>query len=92
MEVKLNPGQSVSPGAGQPVVRQQNIQPADNTMSFERSQGLEQILQQTSPLRPEAVAKASALVADSNYPPDGVLKQVAGLFANNLGSTGKGAD
>jgi hypothetical protein len=92
MEVKLNPGLSVSPGTGQPVVRQKNIQPADNTMSFERSQGLEKILQQTSPLRPEAVAKASALAADENYPPDGVLNQVAGLLADKLGTSGNGTD
>jgi hypothetical protein len=90
MEVDFNPGLSVNPGTGQPVVRQQNIQSADTNMSFERTQALEKILQETSPIRPEAVAKASTLVADENYPPDGVLRQVAGLLANNIGAVNDG--
>jgi hypothetical protein len=88
MEVKLNPGLSVNAGASQPVVRPTSTQPADTAMSFERTQALEKILQQTSPVRPEAVARASSLVADENYPSDGMLNQLAGLLANKLGQSG----
>jgi len=88
MEVKLNPGLSVNAGASQPVIRQPSTQPADTAMSFERTQALENILQQTSPVRPEAVARASSLVADENYPSDGMLNQLAGLLANKLGQSG----
>ena len=88
MEVKLNPGLSVNAGASQPVIRQPSTQPADQAMSFERTQALEKLLQQTSPVRPEAVAKASSLVADENYPSDGMLNQMAGLLANRLAQSG----
>jgi hypothetical protein len=85
MEVNFNPSLSVNTGTGQQVVRQNNIQPADTTMSFDRTQALEKTLQQASPVRPEAVAKASALVADENYPSDRVLNQMAGLLSSKLG-------
>ncbi len=88
MEVNLNPGTNVNAGTSQPVIRQPSTQPADNAMSFEGTQALEKILQQTSPVRPEAVAKASSLVADENYPSDGMLNQLAGLLANKLGQSG----
>jgi hypothetical protein len=88
MEVKLTPGLSVNAGASQPVTRQPSTQPAANAMPFERTQALEKILQQTSPVRPEAVAKASGLVADKNYPADGMLNQLAGLLASKLGQAG----
>jgi hypothetical protein len=56
-------------------------------MSFERTQALEKILQQTSPVRPEAVAKASTLVNDENYPSERVLSQMAGLLAAKIGGS-----
>ena len=90
MEVEFNPGLSATPEPGQSVARQQNIQSADTTMSFERTQALEKILQQTSPVRPEAVARASTLAADENYPPDGVLNQVAGLLSSKPGISNTG--
>jgi len=91
MEVNLNPGLSVNAGTGKPVLRQEETQPADTAMSFERTQALEKMLQQTSPVRPEAVAKASSLVADENYPSDGMLNQLAGLLASKLGQAGTAA-
>jgi hypothetical protein len=84
MEVEFNPSLNVNPGASQPVNRREKIQPADTTMSFERTQALEKSLQETPPVRPEAVARASALIADENYPSDGTLNKMAGLLAGNL--------
>jgi hypothetical protein len=92
MEVNLNPGLSLNAGASQPVTRRPTSQPADNAMSFEPTQALEKLLLQTSPVRPEAVAKASSLVADENYPSDGMLNQIAGLLANKLGQAGDTSD
>ncbi len=85
MEVNFNPSLSVNTGSGPTVVRQNNTQPADTTMSFDRTQALEKTLQQASPVRPEVVAKASALIADENYPSDSVLNQMAGLLSAKLG-------
>ncbi len=85
MEVKFNPGLNVNSGAGQsPVARQPETSPVDTTMSFERTQALEKTLQANSPIRPEAVTRASALVADDNYPGDDALDKVAGLLADKI--------
>jgi len=89
MEVEFKPGLSVNPGTGQPVARQQpNIQPADTTMSFERTQALQKTLQETPQVRPEAVAQASALVSDENYPSDALLGKMAGLLADKMSNAG----
>jgi hypothetical protein len=84
MEVEFNPSLNVNAGAGQPVARQPTTPPADTTMSFERTQALEKTLQDSSPVRPETVARASALVADENYPSDEALGKVAGLLADKI--------
>lgn len=85
MEVELNPGRIVNTGINnQPVKRQESTQPAENTMSFERIQALETNLKETAQIRPEAVARASALVSDPNYPPDDLLNKVAGVIAKNI--------
>src|SRR5271169_171330 len=85
MEVKFNPGLNVNSGTGQsPVTRQPETPPADTTMSFERTQALEKTLQANSPIRPETVARASALVADENYPSDDALDKMAGLLADKI--------
>ncbi|MGC9942472.1 MAG: hypothetical protein ABSE48_11600 [Verrucomicrobiota bacterium] len=86
MEVEFNPGLNVNSVAGQPVARQQNIQPADTTMSFERTQALQKTLQETPQVRPEAVTQASALISDENYPSDTLLNKMAGFLANKMSS------
>jgi len=84
MEVELNPGRMVNTGISQPVARQQTAQPAENIMSFERIQALETNLKETAQIRPEAVARANALVSDSNYPGDESLSKIAGLLAKHI--------
>jgi hypothetical protein len=84
MEVKLNPGLNVNTGASPAVARPSTPPPADTTMSFERTQSLQNTLQETSQVRPEAVARASALVADNNYPSDETLGKMAGLLADKI--------
>ena len=92
MEVNFNPSLSVNTGSGQLVVRQNNTQPADTTMSFERTQALEKTLQETPQVRPEAVTQASALISDANYPSDETLNKMAGLLAAKIGNAGGGQD
>lgn len=84
MEVNLNPGQIVNAGTSQPVTRQPSTQPAENTMSFERIQALESNLKETAPIRPEAVARANALVSDPNYPSDDLMSKIAGVLAKHI--------
>jgi hypothetical protein len=83
MEINFNPGLNANAGIGQPVARRENTQPAEETMPFERTQALEKTLQQSS-VRPEMVARASALVADKNYPSDQLLNKVAGVLAGHI--------
>jgi hypothetical protein len=84
MEVELNPGRMVNTGINQPVARQQSTQPAENTMSFERIQALETNLKETAQIRPEAVARANALVSDPSYPSDESLNKIAGILAKHI--------
>lgn len=53
-------------------------------MSFERIQALKNPLQEAAQVRPEAVIRASALVADANYPSDKLLDKVAGVLAESI--------
>ena len=83
MEIEFNPGVTANAGVSQPIVRRENTQPAENTMAFERTQALEKTLKESS-LRPEMVARATALVADANYPSDELLNKVAGVLAGQI--------
>ena len=85
MEVEFNPGLNANAGTSQPVARQNNLQPSENTMSIGRTQALEKTLQTMPLTRPEAVTRASALVADENYPSDETMAKMAGLLADKLG-------
>jgi len=87
MEVDFNPGRSPITDSSQPVVRRETSAPAtDNTMSFDQTTSLQQTLRDTSQVRPEKVAQASALVADPSYPSDDVLDRLAGLLAQHINS------
>jgi len=83
MEIEFNPGLTADAGISQPIARRKNTTPAENTMPFERTQALEKTLKETS-VRPEAVARASAMVADKNYPSDALLNKVAGVLAGHI--------
>ena len=90
MEVDFNPGRSPIIGGNQPVVRRETTAVAadntDNTMSFYQTTSLEQSLRDSSQVRPEKIAQASALVADPGYPSDEALNRLAGLLARHINS------
>lgn len=56
---------------------------ADSSVSFS-SQSLQETLKQSSQVRPEKVAQASALLNNGNYPSDADLNRLAGFLANRL--------
>lgn len=86
MEIEFNPGSVANTGASQSPApaRRETIQPAENTMSFDRTQALEQTLKEIPQVRPDVVARASALVSDANYPSDELLNKLAGVLARNI--------
>jgi hypothetical protein len=55
----------------------------DSSVSFS-SQSLQDTLKQSSAVRPEKVAQASALLNDGDYPSDEALNQLAGFLASRL--------
>jgi anti-sigma28 factor (negative regulator of flagellin synthesis) len=57
---------------------------ADSSVSLESTQALEQSLKQSSQVRPEKVAAATALVSDGSYPSDATLNRLAGFLASRL--------
>ncbi len=84
MEIEFNPGLNANAGISQPVARRKNTQSAENTMPFERTQALEKTLKESSQVRPEMVARASALISDENYPSDNLLNKTAGVLAGHI--------
>ena len=85
MEIEFNPSLTVTNNpVGPSTVRPVSTQPGENVMPFENTQALEQTLKETSNVRPDVVAKAAALVSDSNWPTDESLNRVAGVLAQNI--------
>jgi hypothetical protein len=84
MEVEFNPGLTVNHPVSQSKIRREPTPPADNPMSFDRTQALEQTLKDTPKVRPESVVRAAALLSDVNYPSDEVINRVAGVLVQNI--------
>ncbi len=85
MEVDFNPGYSPITGGNQAMIRREpSVTATDNTMSINQTTSLQQSLQDSSQVRPEKVAAASALVADPSYPSDDDLDRLAGLLARHI--------
>jgi hypothetical protein len=85
MEVDFNTGRNPIAGASQPITRRESASKTETTnMSFERTTALEQALKKIPLVRPDQVAKATAMVADPNYPTDAELNRIADLFTMHL--------
>ncbi len=86
MEVEFNAGLTGNPPVSQTPVRREPAQSAAaaSPMSFDSTQALEQTLKETPMVRPGAVERASALMADASYPSDETLNRVASTLAQNI--------
>jgi hypothetical protein len=85
MEIEFNPSLTVNNNPVSPSsVRPVSTQPGESAMPFENTQALEQTLRETSSVRPDAIAKAAALLSDPQWPSDESLNQVAGVLAQNI--------
>ncbi len=83
MEIDFNLGRIRKAEPSQTAARPNAAAPADET-SFTDSAALMDKLKNISDVRPEKVAHAKGLVADSQYPPDDVLDRIAVLLAINV--------
>ena len=83
MEIDFNLGRVRKAEPSQTAARPNAASPVDET-SFTDSAALMDKLKNISDVRPEKVAYAKGLVADSQYPPDDVLDRIAVLLAINV--------
>lgn len=86
MEVEFNAGLTGNTPVSQIPVRREPAQSATaaSAMSFDNTEALEQTLKQTPTVRPDAVARATALMSDPNYPSNEVLDRVATVLSQNI--------
>jgi hypothetical protein len=87
MDIKLNTNLvPVSPATlGKPEPRA-GATGADSAQ-FDRSADLNQMLQNTPDIRPDAVEKAKSCLGDVQYPPAETLARIAALLAIHLDNT-----
>lgn len=64
--------------------RQRPPQSGTDTTSFYRTESLDQAMQATEVVRPEAVDRAKKLIADVRYPGDETIRGIASLLALKL--------
>ena len=55
-----------------------------DSVVFKNAELLHRLLQETPDVRPEAVARGKALMADPNYPSEEILQRIAELLASKL--------
>jgi hypothetical protein len=88
MEVKAN----INIDAAQRVIvnqtRARSPQPETDTTSFRRAEALDQALQATTAVRPEAVARARELIGNVKYPPADTIQGIAALLALKIKGAG----
>jgi hypothetical protein len=83
MEIDFNPSRVPKAEPSQPAARPSAPASVDGT-SFQDTAALQEKVKNLPSTRPEKVAAAKALMADTNFPPDYVLKRVAVLLATNI--------
>ena len=64
--------------------RQRATQAGSDTASFQRVEALDQAMQATTAVRPEAVARAKAFISETRYPGDETIRGIASLLALKL--------
>jgi hypothetical protein len=89
MEIDANLNSGALNGLGpvrSPATGSNKTQPPVETDSFDGSATLQAALQNTSDIRPEAVARGLALANTDGYPPPSAIKQLSAFLANKLQS------
>jgi hypothetical protein len=80
MEIKANSSYGPVPLGEAPPARRPAAGGGD-VGEFTTTQALQEALEQTPDVRPEAVARGQALVANDHYPPPETIRRLAVLFA-----------
>lgn len=84
MEVKANNNVDVAQRVSANQTRPRPMRWESDTTSFDHVAALDQSLQATPVVRPEAVSRAKGLIADEKYPPSAAIEGIAALLALKL--------
>lgn len=88
--MKVNANRDVASATQlQPRRKTQSNKPASENVNFAASAQLAQALSDTPAVRPDAVARAKALIANPNYPNADVVQKVARTLVNEISSPEK---
>jgi len=84
MVIDFNTNRIPSAEPNQATTRKDSPPPASDSASFSNLDSLNSQMGAPATVRPEKVAAAKDLVADSNYPSDHDLSRIAGLLASHM--------
>lgn len=84
MEIKLSHNLGAVSRLASGPARPRETRAAGDAAAFDRAEALNHALDATPGTRPEVVARARALVADSSYPPRETIQRIANLLALHL--------
>ena len=84
MEIDFNPGRIPKPDVSQPMARTGDSPAASKTAAAAAPASLQSKLNDLPLVRPEKVARASALVSNTDYPPGYIVDRIAALLALHI--------
>lgn len=84
MEVKANKNVDIASAVNVNRTRPRPTPVESDTASFNRAAALDQAMQATPEVRPEAVTRAKELLSDVKYPPAATIEGIAALLALKL--------
>ena len=83
MEIEFNTSRIASRDSSQPTARA-DASPVAEQPSFPNATSLDTQLRELATVRPDKVAQAKSLLANTNYPPLELLDRIAHLIAVNI--------
>jgi hypothetical protein len=84
MEIEFNPNRITGSAASQPVAKSGAPAPRQDSASLGKTDALKSAINNIPLVRPEKVDAARAVISDTKFPPDEVLKAIAALIAENI--------
>ena len=84
MNIEFNTNRVGSSAAPQPAAKSRAADTAGDSAALDKTGALKAAIGNISLVRPEKVDAARALLSDTNFPPDHVLKAIASLIAEKM--------
>jgi len=84
MKIDFNPNRVTSSAAVQPAAKSRAAETPGDSAALDKTSALKTALDNIPLVRPEKVDAARALLSDTNFPPDEVLKAISTLIAQKM--------